>query len=110
MKTVTVEIYNMYSDAGYVPSSGEKTAYILDSAKAYVPDVDLVKLAWGKSLREIKPDDLIDPTPIRSYSGVLNREGWRGLVEIEDNQYVVQVVDEYICTRDNNEPYAWIVE
>jgi hypothetical protein len=48
--------------------------------------------------------------PFSRSSGVCTYKGWRGDIEVPEGFSVVVLQDEHICTRNDNEPVAFILK
>jgi hypothetical protein len=105
-----LELWTMHSDSGYVPSYGTQSAYFVPSAK--IPqdeDLDLVTVLDGDLFRKIKKGDLVNGVPFSRRMGVCNYQGRRGDIEVPEGFSVVVLQDEHICTCNDNEPVAFIL-
>jgi len=113
---VGVEIWEMGSAPGYRPSYGWQRVYLVRpddiTGNACTDPEALYYLVQGEDfeiVREIEPEDLIDPEPVFWQTGVLTYSGTSGILEVPEGLVAVQVTYESICTHDESTHQARVL-
>ncbi len=110
---IPVKIWSMWSDEGYVTSSGSQAAIVLSAecipAGALENPFALYALARDlEGDNVIQARDLLDAEPYYEHTGALNYQGESGTFEVPDGKIVVVYGYESICTSDEDECYAFV--
>jgi hypothetical protein len=109
---VAIRLMTMYSDPGYVTSSGYKEAYLLTKEQVVECMGDEMAL-WKKARaigKEITENDLEDIKESETKHSVLNYHRIEGTFEVPQGFCAVQVYHVDICTEQGVRQSAWIVE
>ena len=106
---VKVELMNMDSDPGYVPSSGHTDAVLVsaEDAARCGGDSDALFDLGGD---QITVEMLEDVEKRTARTGVLNYHTTTGVFDVTEGKVVVQKNYENICTSNGASYNAWIVE
>ena len=101
----------MDSDPGYVPSSGWADAYLVPldpAANLEVGPDTMYNLAQTEG-RVVELAELSDIEPIEWHVGVCNYIGHKGTLEVPDGYVAVQLEHRDICTANNVDNSAEIL-
>lgn len=110
MKKVAIEIWDMYSDPGYVGSSGWQDVFMIPVESIKGDAVGNPDALYDIAREYERWDgDVEDQEPVRWRTGALNYKGYTGIITVPDGYVAVQASSEDICTNDGVRRYAKIL-